>query len=71
MKIDVNVSHILFRLENSSKDTLLKYNLNEAKIKIESGELSFDEGVKQYSEEDYNNGNLGYFGFDMVYSFET
>ena len=75
MRFDVNVSHILFRLEENSlpRDTLLKYNLaNEAKNKIESGELSFEEAVKQYSEEDYNNGNLGYFtAFDMVYSFET
>lgn len=75
MRFDVNVSHILFRTDESSlpKDTLLKYNLAmEVKSKIEKGELSFEEAVKEYSEEDYNNGNLGYFtAFDMVYSFET
>ena len=75
MRFDVNVSHILFRTDESSlpKDTLLKYNLAmELKSKIEKGELSFEELVKRYSEEDYNNGNLGYFtAFDMVYSFET
>tara|TARA_B100000683_G_scaffold119042_1_gene117037 strand:+ start:5720 stop:7588 length:1869 start_codon:yes stop_codon:yes gene_type:complete len=75
MRFDVNVSHILFRTDESAlpKDTLLKYNLAmEAKSKIEKGELSFNEAVKEYSEEDYNNGNLGYFtAFDMVYSFET
>ena len=75
MRFDVNVSHILFRTDESAlpKDTLIKYNLAmEAKSKIEKGELSFKEAVKEYSEEDYNNGNLGYFtAFDMVYSFET
>tara|TARA_B000000532_G_scaffold241861_1_gene234894 strand:- start:4527 stop:6464 length:1938 start_codon:yes stop_codon:yes gene_type:complete len=75
MRFDVNVSHILFRTDENSlpKDTLLKYNLAmEARSKIEKGELSFEEAVKEYSEEDYNNGNLGYFtAFDMVYSFET
>ena len=75
MRFDVNASHILFRTDQSTlpKDTLLKYKLAiEAKSKIESGELSFEDAVKQYSEEDYNNGNLGYFtAFDMVYSFET
>ena len=75
MKFDINASHILFRIdENSSpKDTMLKYNLAiEVKNKIDNGELTFQEAVKQYSEEDYNNGNLGYFtAFDMVYNFET
>ena len=75
MSFDVNASHILFRTDDSflPKDTLLKYNLaKEVKSKIISGELSFEEAVKQYSEEDYNNGNLGYFtAFDMVYDFET
>ena len=52
---------------------MFKYNLAiEAKSKIDNGELTFQEAVNQYSEEDYNNGNLGYFtAFDMVYSFET
>ena len=76
MRFDVNVSHILFKTDESSlpKDTLLKYNLTKWKLKsrIENGELSFEDAVKEYSEEDYNNGNLGYFtAFDMVYSFET
>ena len=75
MKFDINASHILFRVEENSspKDTMLKYNLAiEVKNKIDNGELSFQEAVKQYSDEDYNNGNLGYFtAFDMVYSFET
>ena len=75
MKFDINASHILFRIdENSSpKDTILKYKLAiEVKNKIDNGELTFQEAVKQYSEEDYNNGNLGYFtAFDMVYNFET
>ena len=45
MRFDVNVSHILFRTDESSlpKDTLLKYNLAmEVKSKIEKGELSFE-----------------------------
>ena len=43
----------------------------EAKSKIEKENYLLG-CVKQYSEEDYNNGNLGYFtAFDMVYSFET
>ena len=75
MKFDINASHILFRIEENSspKDTMFKYNLAiEVKNKIDNGELSFQEAVKQYSDEDYNNGNLGYFtAFDMVYSFET
>ena len=33
----------------------------EIKSRIENGELSFEDAVKEYSEEDYNNGNLGYF----------
>ena len=75
MKYDINASHILFRLDENSlpSDTLLKYKLAQTvKQRIESGELTFAQAVKEYSEEDYNNGNLGYFtAFDMVYSFET
>jgi len=75
MKFDVNASHILFRLEENSlpSDTLLKYNLAKtAKSRIENGGLTFEQAVSEYSEEDYNNGNLGFFtAFDMVYSFET
>ena len=75
MRYDVNASHILFRLnENSTpSDTLLKYNLaKKAKSRIESGEITFEQAVAEYSEETSNNGNLGYFtAFDMVYSFET
>ncbi len=75
MKYDINASHILFRLDENAlpSDTLLKYKLAQtAKQRIESGELTFAQAVKEYSEEDYNNGNLGYFtAFDMVYSFET
>ena len=75
MKYDINASHILFRLDENSlpSDTLLKYKLAQTvKQRIESRELTFAQAVKEYSEEDYNNGNLGYFtAFDMVYSFET
>ena len=75
MKYDVNASHILFRLDEKDlpSDTLQKYKLAQtAKHRIESGELTFEQAVKEYSEEDYNNGKLGYFtAFDMVYSFET
>ena len=51
----------------------MKYKLAiEVKNKIDNGELTFQEAVKQYSEEDYNNGNLGILQlFDMVYNFET
>tara|TARA_B100001741_G_C16555209_1_gene602230 strand:- start:12432 stop:14369 length:1938 start_codon:yes stop_codon:yes gene_type:complete len=75
MKYDINASHILFRLDENSlpSDTLLKYKLAQTvKQRIESRELTFAQAVKEYSDEDYNNGNLGYFtAFDMVYSFET
>ena len=75
MKYDVNASHILFRLNESSTptDTLLKYNLaKKVKSRIESGGITFEQAVLEYSEEKFNNGNLGYFtAFDMVYSFET
>ena len=75
MRFDVNASHILFRVEQGStpSDTLKKYNLaSTAKSKIENREITFEEAVSEYSEETYNNGNLGYFtAFDMVYSFET
>ena len=75
MRYDVNASHILFKLKENSNpaDTLLKYNLaRKAKSRIELGEITFEQAVREYSEETANNGNLGYFtAFDMVYPFET
>lgn len=75
MKFDVNASHILFRLDekSNSSDTLNKYNLAlKAKTEIEAGSITFENAVTKYSEENYNNGNLGWFtAFAMVYNFET
>ncbi len=75
MKFDVNASHILFQLDEKSNpsDTLNKYNLAlKAKTEIEDGSITFENAVTKYSEENYNNGNLGWFtAFAMVYNFET
>ena len=75
MKLDVHVSHILLRLDpaSSSEDTLKKYNLGKKIYRmIESGDISFVDAVKKYSDEKYNNGDLGYFTvFDMIYPFES
>ena len=75
MRYDVSASHILFTLDANStpSDTLLKYNIaKKVKSRIESKEITFEQAVSEYSEENFNNGNLGYFtAFDMVYPFET
>tara|TARA_B100000902_G_scaffold392929_1_gene446183 strand:+ start:19612 stop:21546 length:1935 start_codon:yes stop_codon:yes gene_type:complete len=75
MKYDVNASHILFRLDQDANpsDTLESYKLaKKVKYEIESGKISFEDAVIEYSDEKYNNGNLGYFtAFDMVYPFES
>ena len=75
MQFDVNASHILFRLDENPtpSDTLEKYNLAvEAKLNIENLSITFEDAVSKYSEENYNNGNLGWFtAFAMVYNFET
>ncbi|MDG2059329.1 MAG: peptidylprolyl isomerase [Flavobacteriales bacterium] len=75
MRYDVSASHILFKLDENStpSDTLLKYNIaKKVKSRIESKEITFEQAVSEYSEENFNNGNLGYFtAFDMVYNFET
>lgn len=75
MKLDVNASHILFRLNGnaSQSDTLKQYNSAlKAKQDIESGNITFNQAVEKYSDENYNNGNLGWFtAFSMVYPFES
>ena len=75
MRYDVSASHILFKLDENStpSDTLLKYNIaKKVKSRIERKEITFEQAVSEYSEERFNNGNLGYFtAFDMVYPFET
>lgn len=75
MKLDVNASHILFRLNGNASqlDTLKQYNSAlKAKQDIESGNITFNQAVEKYSDENYNNGNLGWFtAFSMVYPFES
>ena len=75
MRYDVNASHILFSFKENSnpEDTLFQYNLaRKVKSRIEQGEITFEQAVREHSEETANNGNLGYFtAFDMVYPFET
>ena len=75
MQFDVNASHILFRLDENlnPSDTLEKYNLAvKVKQNIENLSITFEDAVLKYSDENYNNGNLGWFTvFAMVYPFET
>jgi len=77
MKMEVNASHILVRLnpKASPSDTLKAYTkIMEARAKILKGE-AFDKIAKLYSEDpsaQKNGGNLGYFTtFSMVYPFEN
>ncbi len=78
MQEEVKASHILIRTpENASpEDTLKAYNkLLEIREKAKSGEESFGELAKAYSQDPsaaQNAGNLGYFSvFDMTYPFEN
>ena len=64
MKFDI--IYILELMKILHQKILFWYKLAiEVKNKSDNGELA----VKQYSEEDYNNGNLRYLLFDMVYNF--
>ena len=74
---EVNVSHILIRLDPRAKpkDTLLAYQkIMEARNKVIEG-AAFETVAKNYSEDtsvQKNAGNLGYFSaFSMVYPFEN
>lgn len=74
MKYDIHASHILFKLDQEKpNDTLSQYDKAIlVKSKIEKGEITFVQAVSEYSDEQYNSGDLGYFtAFDMVYNFET
>jgi len=77
MKYDVNVSHILIKLNDNAgpEDTIQAWNkINDVYKKLLKGE-NFEKVAKEYSQDEsvvLNNGNLGWrtvFGF--VYEFET
>lgn len=77
MQLEVNVSHILIKVNNFSdpEDTLNAYNkINRIYRKAVAGE-DFDELALRYSEDPsvrLNHGHLGYFtGLQMVYPFEN
>ncbi len=77
MKVEVNASHILVKLDPkaSPADTLKAYNkIMEARSKVIAG-TPFNQVAKNYSEDpsaQKNGGDLGYFSaFGMVYSFEN
>lgn len=74
---EVNVSHILIKISQSSKpnDTLLAFQeITKAYNKAKSG-IPFKHVAKEYSQDPSvtkNEGNLGYFtAFSMVYPFEN
>lgn len=78
MQIDVAASHIMISVSdfNNPKDTATAFEqLQSIKRQLSSGELSFEEAAKMYSEDTYSaqrGGSLGYFSvFDMVYPFEN
>lgn len=77
MKYDVEVSHILIKVEQtaSPEDTLIAWNkINEVYGKLNKGS-DFTSLAKQYSQDEsvsVNDGNLGFrTAFGLVYEFET
>ncbi len=77
MLYDVNVSHILIRVDGMAlpEDTVKAYNkIKTVYKKLQEGD-DFEEVAKEFSEDEsvkFNDGNLGYrTALGMVYSFET
>lgn len=77
MKYDVNVSHILIKVNSNAtpEDTLKAYNkINDIYNKLKKG-ADFTKLAKEYSEDESvisNDGNLGYRTvFGLVYEFEN
>ncbi len=77
---DVNISHILVRLGKNffNKDTIGPYKrIMTIKKQIDSGQISFEEAVKKYSEDKNSRdraGNIGYINAVLpkgFYDFET
>ena len=77
LKEEVNVSHILIKLDPgaSPEDTLLAFNKAKKIQKEANQNPNFDEVARKYSQDpsvEKNNGNLGYFSaLYMVYPFEN
>lgn len=78
MKYDINVSHILFEINQqaSPQDTLIVYDRAlSVRERIMNGKISFKEAALKYSADKssaLNKGDLGFFTvFMMVYPFES
>lgn len=71
---EIKASHILIKVgpNASPTDTLKAYKrINRIRKELNKG-MAFEEAVKKYSDDKYNDGNLGYFSaMYMVYPFET
>ena len=74
MQEEIQASHILIKVgpNSSPSDTLKAYRkIQRVRKELKKG-MAFDAAVKKYSDDKYNDGNLGYFSsLHMVYPFEN
>lgn len=74
MQDEIQASHILIKVgpNASPSDTLRAYKkIQRVRKELNKG-MAFDAAVKKYSDDKYNDGNLGYFSaLYMVYPFEN
>lgn len=74
MQDEIKASHILIKVgpNASPTDTLRAYKRMQRVSKELGKGMAFEAAVKKYSDDKYNDGNLGYFSaMYMVYPFET